>query len=112
MKHNGSFIHLDCCSLLEKPCHPIEGNDPALSRTASDNREFVEAVLWLARTGAPWRDLPPNSARGRARTCAFLAGAEVACGSGSPRPRQAMPICSGCSSIQPSCEPTNMGLAP
>ena len=27
-------------------------------RTAADNRMFVEAVLWLARTGSPWRDLP------------------------------------------------------
>jgi len=25
--------------------------------TAADNRLFVEAVLWIARTGSPWRDL-------------------------------------------------------
>jgi transposase len=32
-------------------------------RTGSDARRFVEAVLWIARTGAPWRDLPPAFGR-------------------------------------------------
>jgi putative transposase len=27
--------------------------------TANNNRLFVEAVLWIARTSSPWRDLPP-----------------------------------------------------
>lgn len=29
-------------------------------RTAADNRLFVEAMLYLARTGCPWRDLPAS----------------------------------------------------
>lgn len=35
---------------------PGKSGDPG--RTAADNRLFVEAVLWIARTGSPWRDLP------------------------------------------------------
>jgi len=35
---------------------PGRAGDPGV--TAKDNRLFLNAVLWIAKTGAPWRDLP------------------------------------------------------
>ena len=40
---------------LGKPADP--------GRTGGDGRLFVEAVLWIARTGSPWRDLPASFGR-------------------------------------------------
>lgn len=39
-----------------EPHLPGRQGDPG--RTGEDNRLFVNAVLWIAKTGAPWRDLP------------------------------------------------------
>ena len=33
-------------------------------RHGSNNRLFVEAALWIARTGSPWRDLPEFFGKG------------------------------------------------
>jgi transposase len=31
---------------------------PPTGRPNNDHRQIVEAMVWLARTGSPWRDLP------------------------------------------------------
>ncbi len=35
------------------------GRWPLRGRPRHPDRPFVEAMLWIARTGSPWRDLPP-----------------------------------------------------
>ncbi len=38
----------------------LPGRQGAWGRVAEDNRRFINGVFWILRTGAPWRDLPPD----------------------------------------------------
>ena len=42
----------------EKIAPMLPGKASDCGVTAKNNRLFLEAVLWINRTGAPWRDLP------------------------------------------------------
>jgi transposase len=44
--------------LIKEAKHSAAGK-PATQQ----EREFMEGLLWLARTGSPWRDLPPELGR-------------------------------------------------
>ena len=53
------------------------GSPPRLS-----DRMFIEAVLYQARTGTPWRDLPVSLATGMLFITAFAVGRSAGCGGG------------------------------
>ena len=41
----------------------VPGRPDTRGRSGDDNRRFLDAVVWIARTGAPWRALPPDLGR-------------------------------------------------
>lgn len=63
LKQKG-FIMNSRHKLTDEQWHKIKdyllGKDGHAGRRASNNRLFIDAIIWAARTGAPWRDLPPE----------------------------------------------------
>lgn len=52
--HRGDLTH-DEWQRLEPLLPPQK---PKTGRPALDHRRMINGMLWIARTGAPWRDLP------------------------------------------------------
>ncbi len=57
LSHRRHDISDKTWSLLEPHLPGYEGS---VGRPPFDNRLFINAVFWILRTGAPWRDLPPD----------------------------------------------------
>ena len=47
--------------------HLLPGQPGQHGGVAEDNRRFIDAVLWIARTGAAWDDLPERLGKGNSQ---------------------------------------------
>ena len=63
------FILTDAQWAKTEPFCLGKASDPA--RTGGYARLFLEAVLWITRTGSPWRDLPPSFGNWNPVFCRF-----------------------------------------
>ena len=52
----------------------LPGRRGAWGGGAKDNRLFVNAIFWILRTGAPWRDLPPEYGGWKILIVVFVVG--------------------------------------
>jgi transposase len=62
MKESGKTLHRHDINdtLWEKIKDLLPERAGKRGQMAKDNRRFINAVSWIIRTGAPWRDLPPK----------------------------------------------------
>jgi transposase len=43
-------------------------------RPPTDRRQVLNAILWILRTGAPWRDLPTECGKWQTVSCLLISG--------------------------------------
>src|SRR5690242_16884913 len=58
-RHELSDDQWEQLATLLPPQHPAHG------RPANDHRTVLNGILWILRTGAPWRDLPERYGNGK-----------------------------------------------
>src|SRR6266536_2444956 len=76
----------------------------------ADKRRTMNGILWVLRTGAPWRDLPERYGKWNSALCASPAGASSGCGMRYLRRWRALglPPTRNMPSIPQLCGRTNM----
>jgi transposase len=55
----------------------LPGRVEHVGRTAADNRQFVNGVLWVLRSGARWHDLPERYGKYKSVHTRFMRWARV-----------------------------------
>lgn len=61
----------------------LAGSLEHVGRMAADNRQFVDGVFWVLRSGARWHDLPERYGKRKSVPTRFMRWARTACGNGS-----------------------------
>ena len=61
MKTKKTYQRQDISDKVWAKLEPLlPGRKGSRGRMAQDKRRFINAVFWILRTGAPWRDLPAD----------------------------------------------------
>ena len=69
----------------ERICDLLPGKPGDPGRSGADNRLFVNAVLWVLRSGARWSDLPERYGKYKSVHKRFIRWADRGSGSGCSR---------------------------